>query len=109
MQSLTKEAFSILRSKAPIDDFGGLLDTQWKIKKSLTNKISNPLIDEIYSAGINAGASGGKLLGAGGGGFMLFYAHPSKHQSIKASLKEKLFVPFRFENTGSKIVYFSHE
>jgi D-glycero-alpha-D-manno-heptose-7-phosphate kinase len=109
MQSLTKEAFSILRSKAPIDDFGGLLDTQWKIKKSLTNKISSPLIDEIYSAGINAGASGGKLLGAGGGGFMLFYAHPSKHQSIKASLKEKLFVPFRFENTGSKIVYFSHE
>ena len=109
MQSLTTEAFTLLRSKASIDDFGRLLDTQWKIKKSLTNKISNPIIDEIYNTGISAGAIGGKLLGAGGGGFMLFYAKPSEHQKIKNALKDKLFVPFRFENTGSKIVYFSHE
>lgn len=109
MQSLTNEALTLIRSKAPIQDFGRLLDTQWKIKKSLTNKISNPIIDEIYRAGIVAGAIGGKLLGAGGGGFMLFYADPSRHKDIKAALKDKLFVPFRFENTGSKIVYFSHE
>ncbi len=69
----------------------------------------HPVIDEIYTTGINAGAIGGKLLGAGGGGFMLFYAHPSKHENIKSALKDKLFVSFRFENTGSKIVYFSHE
>ena len=109
MQSLTNEAFKLLRGKSPMDDFGRLLDTQWKIKKSLTNKISNPIIDDIYQAGINAGALGGKLLGAGGGGFMLFYASPLNHNKIKAALKDKLFVPFRFENTGSKIVYFSHE
>jgi len=109
MQSLTKEALAILRSKSSMDDFGRLLDTQWKIKKSMTNKISTPIIDEIYTTGINAGAIGGKLLGAGGGGFMLFYAHPSKHENIKSALKDKLFVSFRFENSGSKIVYFSHE
>lgn len=109
MQSLTKEAFTILRNNSPIDDFGKLLDIQWKIKKSLTNKISNPIIDQIYMTGIGAGAIGGKLLGAGGGGFMLFYANPEKHQAIKSVLKDKLFVPFRFESTGSKIVYFSHE
>jgi D-glycero-alpha-D-manno-heptose-7-phosphate kinase len=109
MQSLTNEALAVLRSKGSIDDFGRLLDTQWKIKKSLTNKISNPIIDEIYTTGIDAGEIGGKLLGAGGGGFMLFYAHPSKHENIKSALKDKLFVSFRFENTGSKIVYYSHE
>ena len=109
MQSLTNEAFTILRKNSPLDDFGKLLDTQWKIKKSLTNKISNPVIDQIYRAGIDAGAIGGKLLGAGGGGFMLFYAHNSRHKNIKSALKDKLFVPFRFENTGSKIVYFAHE
>jgi D-glycero-alpha-D-manno-heptose-7-phosphate kinase len=109
MQNLTTEAFSILRSNGNLDDFGKLLNTQWMIKKSLTNKISNPAIDEIYEAGIKHGATGGKLLGAGGGGFMLFYADEDKHEAIKSSLKDKLFVPFRFDNTGSKIVYFSHE
>lgn len=109
MQSLTREAFTVLRRADSLNDFGKLLDTQWKIKKSLTSRITNPIIDEIYEAGIEAGALGGKLLGAGGGGFMLFYAPPSKHNAIKDKLKDKLFVPFRFENTGSKIVYFSHE
>jgi D-glycero-alpha-D-manno-heptose-7-phosphate kinase len=109
MQNLTTEAFSILRSNGNLDDFGKLLNTQWMIKKSLTNKISNPAIDEIYETGLKQGATGGKLLGAGGGGFMLFYADEDKHDTIKNSLKDKLFVPFRFDNTGSKIVYFSHE
>jgi D-glycero-alpha-D-manno-heptose-7-phosphate kinase len=75
----------------------------------LTSKITNPAIDEIYNVGIKAGAIGGKLLGAGGGGFMLFYAPQVQHETIKDKLKDKLFVPFRFDNTGSKIVYFSHE
>jgi D-glycero-alpha-D-manno-heptose-7-phosphate kinase len=109
MQSLTNEAFAILRSTGSLDNFGRLLDSQWKIKKSLTSKITNPAIDEIYNAGIKAGAIGGKLLGAGGGGFMLFYAPQAQHEAIKDKLKDKLFVPFRFDNTGSKIVYFSHE
>lgn len=109
IQQLTQEAFSNLRGNDSIDTFGSLLDTQWRIKKSLTNKISNPSIDEIYEIGMKNGAIGGKLLGAGGGGFMLFYAPTEKHNAIKAALKDKLFVSFRFENTGSKIVYFSHE
>jgi D-glycero-alpha-D-manno-heptose-7-phosphate kinase len=109
IQQLAQEAFSNLRGNGSIDIFGSLLDTQWRIKKSLSNKISNSSIDEIYEIGMKNGAIGGKLLGAGGGGFMLFYAPTEKHNAIKAALKDKLFVSFRFENTGSKIVYFSHE
>ncbi len=109
MHQLTQEAFSILRGKGSIDSFGSLLNIQWKIKKSITNKISSPKIDEIYDTGMRNGAIGGKLLGAGGGGFMLFYAPLEKHSQVKTALKDKFFVPFRFENTGSKIVYYSHE
>ena len=95
-------------SKVPLEQFGKLLNDQWKIKRSLTNKISNQAINEIYEAGINAGALGGKLLGAGGGGFMLFYVPKENQMFVKKALKSKLFVPFRFEVTGSKIIYYSH-
>ena len=95
-------------SKISLDEFGNLLNDQWEIKRSLTNKISNKEIDSIYVAGIKAGALGGKLLGAGGGGFMLFYVPKNKQNSVKEALKSKLFVPFRFEFTGSKIIYFSN-
>ena len=96
-------------SKQSLDKFGELLDEQWKVKRSLTDKISTKEIDDIYKAGINAGSLGGKILGAGGGGFMLFYVPRNKQEKIKDALKSKLFVPFRFENTGSKIIYYSHE
>ena len=107
---LAHEAMEILSDrKLPIDNFGKLLGDSWKIKKSLTNVISNSHIDDMYQAGIDAGAIGGKLLGAGSGGFMLFYAPIEKHQKIKEKLSNKLFVPFRFESTGSKIIYFTHD
>ena len=109
MQSLTTEAFKVLNSNSDLDEFAKLLDIQWKIKRSLTNKISNSDIDEIYKTGIDSGAIGGKLLGAGGGGFMIFYAPKPRHERIIKALSAKQFVPFRFENTGSKIVYYSHE
>ena len=110
MLEISKEGLSRLTDeKQSLDQFGKLLDEQWKIKRSLTNKISNKNIDEIYSAGINAGAIGGKLLGAGGGGFMLFYVSKGKQKNVINALKKKLFVPFRFEFTGSKIIYYSHE
>ena len=96
-------------SKQSLDKFGELLGEQWKVKRSLTDKISTKEIDDIYKAGINAGSLGGKILGAGGGGFMLFYVPRNKQEKIKDALKSKLFVPFRFENTGSKIIYYSHE
>ena len=75
----------------------------------MTDLVTSPEIDRIYAAGLRAGALGGKLLGAGGGGFLLFYAPPDRHQEIKQTLGDKMFVPFRFESTGSKIVYYSHE
>jgi D-glycero-alpha-D-manno-heptose-7-phosphate kinase len=110
MQSLTTEAFELLKdSSGNIDEFGRMLNTQWKIKKSLSNKITNFKLDEIYDTGIKNGAIGGKILGAGGGGFMLFYAKKEMHQKIIESLSSKLFVPFRFDNSGSKIIYYSHE
>jgi len=92
--------------KQSLDEFGKLLNDQWKTKRSLTNKISNKDIDSIYAAGMEAGALGGKLLGAGGGGFMLFYVPKEKQKDVKDALKSKLHVPFRFEFTGSKIIYY---
>lgn len=110
MNEITNEAKEIIiNEKTSIDEFGKLLNEQWSIKKSLTNYISNKAIDNIYNAAMRAGALGGKLLGAGGGGFMLFYAKKKNHKKIKDTLKKKLFVPFRFEKTGSNIIYFSHD
>ena len=110
MSQILDEAKSVVMDETvSLDEFGRLLADQWHLKKSLTQHISNPDIDDIYDAGINAGAIGGKLLGAGGGGFMLFFAKPEFHSKIQETLKSKLFVPFRFENTGSQIIYFSHD
>jgi D-glycero-alpha-D-manno-heptose-7-phosphate kinase len=110
MSQILDEAKSVVMDETvSLDEFGRLLADQWHLKKSMTNRISNPDIDAIYDAGIKAGAIGGKLLGAGGGGFMLFFAKPEFHSKIIESLSSKLFVPFRFENTGSQIIYFSHD
>ena len=110
ISSMCEEAQKILLNhNCSINEFGRLLGDSWRIKKSLTDFISNSHIDEIYQTGINAGAIGGKLLGAGSGGFMLFFAPKEKHKNIMESLNSKLFVPFRFESTGSKIIYFTHD
>ena len=110
MNEITNKAKEIiLDKKISIDEFGKLLNEQWFLKKSLTEYISNEAIDEIYNTALNSGAIGGKLLGAGGGGFFLFYAKKKNHQKIKESLKDKLIVPFRFEKTGSQIIYYSHD
>lgn len=90
-----------------LDEFGCLLKEQWRIKRGLTEKISNPVIENMYELAIKNGALGGKLLGAGGGGFMLFYARKERHESIRSALQGRMFVPFRFDFTGSKIIYFS--
>ena len=110
MMHLTERAREVIADEhCPIEEFGELLAEQWRIKRGLTNLISNRDIDSIYDAGVKAGATGGKLLGAGGGGFMLFFAKPEYHAGIRKKLSEKLFVPFRFESTGSQIIYFSHD
>lgn len=109
ISSITSAGFNILSSAgASIHEFGNLLDAQWHLKRNLSSSVTNQSLDEIYDRGRAAGAIGGKLLGAGGGGFMLFYAPKEKHNKIREALGEKLFVPFSFDTTGSSIVYYSH-
>ena len=92
-------------ASASVDDFGALMNEAWKIKRSLTSAVSNNEIDDIYSAAISAGALGGKIMGAGGGGFMIFYANPSKQEAVKRALSKLIHVPFKFEDSGSKVLY----
>ena len=95
--------------KNKFDDFGMLLDEQWKLKKNYTNLITNSAINKIYNSAKNAGAIGGKLLGAGGGGFMLFYVKKNSQSRVRQALRNLLHVPFKFEKDGSKIVYASKQ
>jgi D-glycero-alpha-D-manno-heptose-7-phosphate kinase len=92
-----------------IPEFGNLLHEGWKVKRSLTNKISNASIDEIYEAGLSAGALGGKLLGAGGGGFMLFFVPPERRQALRERLKKLLCVPFSISNRGGHVDVYEPE
>ena len=107
MKEMVNEGLSILhRPSDPIKDLGKLLHESWKLKRSLSTKVSTPQIDEIYETGIKAGALGGKILGAGGGGFILFFAAPENHNKIRERLKNLVHVAFHFDNTGSKIVVY---
>ncbi len=108
LADMVEKGFRIIKGNRSLDDLGFLLDEAWRIKKQLSPLISSPVIDEIYNKAIKAGALGGKILGAGGGGFILFYALESKQEMIKEALKDLLYVPFRFEDQGSKIIYNSN-
>ena len=106
MKSITNEAHSILIAKQDnLREFGKLLHKNWLIKRSLSSQISNPAIDDAYGAAVAGGALGGKILGAGGGGFLLFFAEPEAHAKIRENLKNLLYVPFRFENAGSHVIF----
>lgn len=109
MLKLVDEAEKILTSKCELTEFGTLLDYTWKLKRGITQKISTDDIDLLYSKAIKAGAKGGKLLGAGGGGFLLFYVELDKQQYVKEALKDLLYVPFEFENSGTRIMYYKSE
>ncbi len=106
MYEMVGEAVDIL-STGDLKDFGKLMHEGWIIKKSLTNQITTPLIDEVYKRGLEAGALGGKLLGAGGGGFMLLFVQPELQHNVRDKLSKLLNVPFRFENLGSQIIYYA--
>lgn len=105
LTNMVDEGVAILCSNRDIIDFGKLLHEHWLIKRGLAQGISNPKIDEIYNIGRRAGAIGGKLLGAGGGGFMLFFAKPEDQPKIKDELKNFLYVPFGIDMLGSQIIY----
>ena len=110
MLQLVDEAEAIIATpERSLDEFGRLLNESWKIKRTLTQKISNPSINEIYEAGLSAGALGGKLLGAGGGGFMMFFVPPEKRQALRMRLKHLLCIPFGFSTKGSHVVVYEPE
>lgn len=107
MGEMVAEAIMILQSgETPVLEFGRLLAEAWEYKRSLSDKVSTPEIDDIYDAGRRAGAIGGKLLGAGGGGFLLLFAPPEVQPAVRAALKHLVHVPFRFENDGSRVVMY---
>jgi D-glycero-alpha-D-manno-heptose-7-phosphate kinase len=110
MLQLVDEAEAILTNpNRSLDEFGRLMHESWQIKRTLTQKITNSRIDEIYEAGISAGALGGKLLGAGGGGFMLFFVPPDRREALRVRLKNLLCVPFGFSNKGSHVIVYEPE
>lgn len=109
MQRMVDKAIKILTSNVSLNEFGALLDQTWKLKRGLTAGISNDFIDEMYSRATKDGAIGGKLLGAGGGGFILFFVEPDNHAAVKEALKEFLWVPFNFEFSGSQIVLYENQ
>jgi D-glycero-alpha-D-manno-heptose-7-phosphate kinase len=109
MRTMVDQALSILAGPGPISEFGTLLNESWKLKRSISDKVSNAAINRIYDTAITNGALGGKLLGAGFSGFMLLFAPPEKHQQIKEALPGYLHVPFKFETEGSTIIYYSRK
>lgn len=110
MLKMVDEAEEILTNKnRDLDDFGRLLDKSWKLKRQTGNAVSTNDIDELYDKGIAAGALGGKLLGAGGGGFLIFYVQPEKQEAVLNAMKDLLYIPFEFEDSGSSIIHYTPE
>ena len=108
MQAMVREACQILTSQTTdLDKFGELLHETWLLKRSLTDAISNSLIDEIYSVARDNGAIGGKILGAGGGGFILFYVKPENQEKVKQALGNLINVPFKFDDQGCQTVLYA--
>ena len=106
---LVVDAENILVSKCDLNEFGHLLDYAWKLKRGLAASVSTTAIDELYTRAIKAGALGGKLLGAGGGGFLLFYVEAEKQIKVKEALKDLIYVPFEFEDAGTRVIYYGPE
>lgn len=107
MKDLVDDAYEILiNPMRKLNEFGELLNHTWELKKSLSSKVSNSEIDEMYKKALKAGAIGGKLLGAGGGGFMAFYVEKNNQPKVLGALKEYLHIPFNFDFDGSKIIVY---
>mgnify|MGYP000882283982 FL=1 len=110
MYALVDDAEKVLEDKhSDLDDFGRLLDTTWKLKRQTGGAITTNSIDALYEKGIASGALGGKLLGAGGGGFLVFYVQPEKQKAVREAMKDLLYVPFRFEDGGTQVIHYTPE
>lgn len=109
MQEMVDEAVEILNSNADIEGFGELLDESWRLKRSLSSRVSTDTIDSMYEEALKAGAIGGKLCGAGGGGFLLLFVPPRRQRHVRKALETLLHVPFQFETLGSQIIVYAHQ
>jgi D-glycero-alpha-D-manno-heptose-7-phosphate kinase len=109
MKDLVEESISVLNGKQDLRHFGELLHEAWHTKRSLSSKVSNSMVEEIYNDAVAAGAVGGKLLGAGGGGFMLLFVPFSAQEKVKERLSKLIFVPFKFEFSGTQIIFHDAE
>jgi D-glycero-alpha-D-manno-heptose-7-phosphate kinase len=106
---LVKEGLAVLSGHQDLGAFGELLHEAWLVKRSLSTSVSNSHVDEIYQDARSAGAIGGKLLGAGGGGFIMLFAPPECHDVIREKLKGLIYVPCQFEFSGSQVIFFDRE
>jgi D-glycero-alpha-D-manno-heptose-7-phosphate kinase len=107
MKDMVDEAYDILVSPGrDLREFGQLMNHSWNLKKTLSNRVSNPEIDALYERAMKNGAIGGKLLGAGGGGFMVFFVEQEKQERLRQALNDYLHVPFSFDFDGSKIIVY---
>lgn len=106
MKEMVGEAITLLQGNAPIADFGRLLHESWQYKRTLSSKVTTPEVDAIFAAAMANGAIGGKLLGAGGGGFVLLVVPPERQAQVREKLQHLVNVPFRFDNSGSRIVLY---
>ena len=104
LHAMVDEALAILQGPGPLEAFGELLHCSWLLKKNLSNQVSNQDIDHLYTIARSSGAIGGKLLGAGGGGFMLLFVRPERQAQVRESLRDLVHVPFRFEPSGSQLM-----
>ena len=110
MLSLVDDAEEVLTNKSgDLDEFGQLLDHTWRLKRQTGGAITTNSIDALYEKGVAAGALGGKLLGAGGGGFLLFYVQPEKKAAVREAMKDLLYVPFAFEDGGTRVIHYTPE
>lgn len=106
MRDQATRAAEILAGNAPLDELGTLLNEGWDLKRGLANGISNSDIDHAIATARAAGALGGKLLGAGGTGFLLFYCHPEKHNNVRQAMKNYAEVQFQMDDMGSTLLYY---
>ena len=110
MLSLVDDAEHVLTDKeSDLDDFGRLLDHTWRLKRQTGAAVSTDSIDGLYAKGLEAGALGGKLLGAGGGGFLVFYVQPEYQESVRNAMQDLLYIPFEFETGGTRVIHYTPE
>ncbi len=109
MKDFVEEGLLILNSDSDITAFGELLHEAWQVKRTLSPTVSNSRVDELYNRARSVGAIGGKLTGAGGGGFMLLFVPPNRQEEVKETFSNRIHVPFRFESSGSQIIFFNPE